>query len=57
MRVQQVKPDQLDPRDPQESPVQRVCVESLALWVNKDCLEPQDKMVHLVLWVLLAFLV
>lgn len=30
-RVQQVKQDQLAPRDLQENLVQRVCVESLAL--------------------------
>jgi len=56
-RVQQVKQDQLGPRDLQESLVQRVYVESPALSVNKDCPAPQDKMVHLVPWALLVFLV
>lgn len=32
LRALQVKQDLLDPRDLQESLVQRVCVESLALW-------------------------
>lgn len=55
-RVQQVKQDQLAPRDLLESPVQRVCVESPAPLVNKDCPAPQDKTVHLVQWVLPVFL-
>ncbi|KAG7216742.1 hypothetical protein INR49_021125 [Caranx melampygus] len=54
-RVQQVKQDLSGPRDLQESPVQRVYVESLAPSVNKDCQAPQDKTVHLVLWAHLVF--
>lgn len=56
-RAQQVKQDRSDPRDLQESLVRRVCVESPAPSVNKGCPAPQDKMVHLVPWVLLGYLV
>lgn len=54
LRVQQVKLDQSDLKDLQESPDLRVYEESPALWENKDCPEPQDRTVHLVPWVLLV---
>jgi len=56
-RVHQVKRGLLAHRDLQESLVQKVYVEFLAQLVNKGCPAPQDKMVHLVLWVLPVFLV